>query len=212
MRQVRILGLSSRFPRCAAFALTLIIFGTGLCDPVQARTIRFDPPGATDTYPMGINASRWITGWYKDSNSKYHAFLRATDGTITTIDVKGARCGTYAQGINRNGVIVGGDQDSNCGSHGFARTPDGTITTFDVPGATYTWAFSVNNAGLITGFYLDSSNHGHGFLRGTDGTITTFDAKNCLGTDPFAINGKGAITGECGDANEINIHGFLRTP
>ena len=189
MRQVRTPGLSSRFRESSiAFALTLIIFGTGLCDPVQARTIRFDPPGATDTYPMGINASRWITGWYKDSNSKYHAFLRATDGTITTIDVKGARCGTEANSINRSGVIVGVEFDSNCDFHGFVRAADGTITTFEVPGAIDTDAISVNNGGLVTGFYLDSRNHGHGFLRATDGTFTSFDAKGSIATGAASIN------------------------
>jgi len=111
MRQVRSLGLSSRFPRCAAFALTLIIFGTGLCDPVQARIIEFDPPGSGYTYPIGINASKWIVGQYYDSAPYAHSFLRAPDGTFTTIDVQSATRGTYANSINRSGVIVGEEAD-----------------------------------------------------------------------------------------------------
>src|SRR5690349_3720187 len=152
MQHVRTLGLSSRFRESSvAFALTVGIFGTGLCDPAQARIIKFDPPGSTNTLPFAINASKWITGFYEDSNGGFHGFLRVPDGTITTIDVPGATCGTYAQSINRSGVIVGGEQDSNCNSHGFIRAPGGTITTFDVPGAIDTFPFSVNNGGVITG-------------------------------------------------------------
>jgi len=105
MQQVRSLGLSSRFAGSSiAFALTLVIFGAGLCDPVQAKIIKFDPPGSTFTLPTGINASKWITGWYNDSGSYAHSFLRTPDGTITTIDVQGATCGTSAYSINRSGV------------------------------------------------------------------------------------------------------------
>ena len=122
MRQVRSFRLSSRFRESSvAIALTLALFGTGLCDPVQARIIRFDPPGSYATYPTGINASRWITGWYSDSAPYPHSFLRAWDGTITTIDVQDATCGTYAESINRSGVIVGSEGDNNCNFHAFIR-------------------------------------------------------------------------------------------
>jgi hypothetical protein len=112
MPRIRVSGLSSRIRESnAIFALALVFFGTGFCDPIQARIIKFDPPGSTDTTPIAINASGWIIGTYLDSNGGApQSFLRIPDGTITTIDVPGATCGTYANGINSGGVIVGGMQ------------------------------------------------------------------------------------------------------
>jgi len=69
MPRTQAFGLSSRFrENCAAVALALAIFGTGLCDPAQAKIIKFDPPGSTSTYASGINASRSVIGTYYDSN------------------------------------------------------------------------------------------------------------------------------------------------
>src|SRR5690349_553986 len=108
MQHVRTLGLSSRFRESSgAIALALVVFGTGLCGPAQAKIIKFDPPGSTETLPFAINSSLWIIGTYLAGNSLSHSFLRTPDGTITTIDVPGATCGTYANSINRSGVIVG---------------------------------------------------------------------------------------------------------
>jgi len=80
-------------------------------------------------------------------------FLRARDGTLTTIDVPGA-AGTQALAINPAGAIVGGYSDG-----GFLRAPDGTFTTFE---GTPT---SINPAGTMTGFYTDASSTVHGVLR-----------------------------------------------
>src|ERR1041385_6785148 len=98
--------LPERRASAAAFALTLAILGMGLCQPVQAKIIEFDPPGSDNTLPTAINDSRWITGSYSDSGGT-HGFLRTPDGTTTIIDVQGATCGTYVWSINRSGVIVG---------------------------------------------------------------------------------------------------------
>src|SRR5438132_804355 len=191
MRQVPSLWSSSRFRESGvAFALALGIFGTGLCDPVQARIIEFDPPGSGYTYPIGINASKWIVGQYYDSAPYAHSFLRAPDGTFTTIDVQSATRGTYANSINRSGVIVGDYGDSS-GYHAFERAADGTIITFDVPGAIDTEAIGVNNGALVTGYYKDSSNYIHGFLRATDGTFTSFDPSGSIDTAPASINKMG---------------------
>ena len=155
---MRSLGLLSRSPRhSVTFALTLLTFGTGLCRPARSRIIEFDPSGSYATFPIGINDSKSITGWYEDSKGNVHGFLRTPDGSITTFDVEDDGCATTPFSINRSGVIVGEEGDSNCNFHGFIRASDGTITTFDVPDATETEAQSVNNRGLITGIYHDSS-------------------------------------------------------
>src|ERR1700722_17436426 len=108
MPRIRTLRTSPRFRESGvAFALAVGIFCTGLCDPVQAKIVKFDPPGSSNTMPTAINASRWITGIYVGGNNgDLHSFLRVPDGSITTIDVQDATCGTYANSINSSGVIV----------------------------------------------------------------------------------------------------------
>jgi hypothetical protein len=92
----------------------------------------------------------------------FHGFLRAADGTFTTIDPKGS-ISTDLFSINDNGVITG-DYVSDM-SHGFVRAADGTITTFDPKGAAGTNPECINASGAVTGWYWDSRNQVHGFLR-----------------------------------------------
>ena len=210
MGLLRSFGLSSRLGGTSAVALA--IFGTVLCNPVQAGIITFDAPGAYGTYPFGINDSKWITGQYSDSAGYPHGFLRIPDGTFATFDLSGATCGTYPHSINRSGVVVGDGtyhSGSYCYGHGFVRTPDGTLTSFDVPDAISTAASSINNGGLITGSYEDSNNLWHGFLRGTDGTFASFDPSGSIDTDAAAINKAGVIAGSYEDSSKV-WHGFVR--
>jgi len=57
----------------------------------------------------------------------FHGFVRAKDGTITTIDAPGAGTGpgqgTQCGSINPAGAITGSYIDSNNVFHGFLRTP-----------------------------------------------------------------------------------------
>jgi hypothetical protein len=74
-----------------------------------------------------------------DLNFVWHGFVRAADGTITTIDIPGAGTGgdqgTLVNTINAAGTVAGLYVDPNNVNHGFVRAADGTITTFDAPGA-----------------------------------------------------------------------------
>src|SRR5665213_1434115 len=136
--------------------LALGIFGAALCNPTEAKAARFDAGDFGYTWPMAINASKSIVGYYEEyeaPNYVSHAFLRTPDGKITTIDVDGAACGTTPFSMNGSGTVVGREDDSNCDGHGFIRSSDGTFTTFDAPGAIYTYAGSINDAGVITGLY-----------------------------------------------------------
>jgi hypothetical protein len=92
----------------------------------------FDAPGASPapyrgTSAMGINDGGQIVGFYTtgtpgDGTSTYHGFLRAANGTFTTIDAPGAgtgespigrKQGTTAVVINASGEIAGTYVDSN---------------------------------------------------------------------------------------------------
>jgi hypothetical protein len=175
----------------------------------QPTLITFDVPGATGTFPMGINPAGVITGYYLPAGSfEPHGFLRAPDGTITTLDLPGAVGGTTPSGINPAGTITGTYCDEvTC--HGFLRAPDGTITTFDVPGSGYTAPVGINPSGTITGDYCDLSfTVCHSFVRSPDGSFTSFDPFFIINLSGI-INPKGTITGYYPDAVFL-FHGFVR--
>jgi hypothetical protein len=159
---------------------------------------------------LSINPEGAITGFYGDANFVFHAFLRAPEGAITTVDVPGGINGTVASSINPAGTIAGVYSDANNVSHGFLRTPEGAFTTFDVPGAQQTGTngnIVINPAGTIAGGY--EANGGlHGFLRTAQGTFTTIDPPGSTFTAPFAMNNRGDVAGFYNDASG-NTHGFL---
>jgi hypothetical protein len=139
----------------------------------------FDAPDAgteananqgTFTGDKGINPRGQIEGWYIDQNNVSHGFLRATDGTFTTIDAPGAQF-TQAFGINPAGAITGPYLDASNVFHGFLRAPDGAFTTFDAPGAGNlappqgTHPNFINAADTIAGYSIDENSVSHGFLR-----------------------------------------------
>lgn len=180
------------------------------------------------TAAHNINAAGTITGIYTDPSGVGHVFLRAPDGTFTTLDAPGAGTGDV-QGtwsatfctLNPAGAITGWYVDAGNALHGYLRTAKGTITTFDAPGGGTgaiqgTVPLSLNPERAVTGFYLDGSSAFHGYLRAPDGTIITFDVPGAgtgffQGTYAGSNNPAGAITGNYTDANDVN-HGFLRAP
>jgi len=190
----------------------------------------FDAPGAgtgpyqgTSPAPIsGLNNAGVLTGTYFDTNSAYHAFVRAKDGTFTFFEVPGGGTGqyqgTYPTSINSSGQIIGPYFDSANLQHGFLREADGSITTFDVAGAG-TGAFQGtvpeenNDEGLIIGNYVDGNGANHAFVRSPKGKISTFDVPgagsgNFQGTVPVSLNAAGTITGYFTDTNGVN-HGFI---
>jgi hypothetical protein len=82
----------------------------------EATYISFSVPGALGTYPMSINASMEVTGYYNVAHvtpTYLRGFVRAADGAITTFDV-GVPFGieegtvwTVPESINAAGDITG---------------------------------------------------------------------------------------------------------
>ncbi len=70
-----------------------------------------------------VNASGEIVGLFTDGNYVFYGYLRATNGSITTISDSGAGTaaeqGTGALAINDSGMIAGTYADSNSVLHGF---------------------------------------------------------------------------------------------
>jgi hypothetical protein len=191
------------------------IFGAAASADAQPVITKFDISGAAATVPLGINDSSEIAGSYQDSHG-WHGFVRAADGTITTLDVPGscASCGgTDATAINDVGVVSGRYYTNYNQSNGFVRASDGTITTFAVPESSSVFVYGINASGEIAGYYVDSMSVPHGFVRQINGTVRPFDVPGSATTLALGINDKGEIAGQYSDCVNSNcvIHGFLRT-
>ena len=124
----------------------------------------FAVPNASLTYPIGINSSTQITGYFQDTNLVNHGFLRRRDGTLARFRVPNASA-TVPVAINSLGQITGYYLDATYAYHGFLRQTNGTISTLDVPNATLTHPTGINSSGQITGYYQDSQFVLHGFVR-----------------------------------------------
>jgi hypothetical protein len=157
-----------------------------------------------------INPEGAIIGYFF-AGGIIHGFIRAPNGSFTTVDAPGA-VNTLLCCITATRTVAGVFGDTNGVSHGFLRSPDGNFTIFDPLGSAGTVPTSITPGGAIVGIYLDANFFIHGFVRARDGTITTFDAPGGVnGTQPSGINPAGVIVGTYFDADIVS-HGFLRTP
>ena len=115
-------------PREGALCVLLCTLALSVSASAKHPTIiTFDPPGSIGTAAVALNPAGTITGAYADASVVSHGFLRAPDGTFTTIDVPGAGTGS-GQGTvpncnNPAGAITGFYIDANGVFHGLLRTP-----------------------------------------------------------------------------------------
>jgi hypothetical protein len=177
-----------------------------------------DAPGALSTEVLAINPSGLLVGdSFNSTTSRFLPFLRAPDGSFTTIDSPDFCFFGFTiptGGINPAGAVAGSAEDPSCSIPvGFLRTPDGKVTTFSVPGGiVFVDSQAINPAGAIAGaFLVKVPFQTRGFLRTPDGTLTAFDVAGSFATWATGINASGVITGWWLDANGA-AHGFLRLP
>jgi len=190
-----------------------------------------DPTGTASevnlVIPSQINSGGAVAGYYSDTNSVYHGFLRDSSGAITILDAPGAGTatdtGTEIADINTGGVIVGaiavGVVNGVIGTtHSFMRAADGTYTFFDPPQAVSSFTEGINDNGVIAGEYRDGNLVRHGYIRQADGSFISFDEPNAaqvpttgvnIGTDPRRINLRGEIVGLYSDSAGVR-HAFIR--
>jgi probable HAF family extracellular repeat protein len=157
------------WPSWGGLALVLVVcvlattFTTRAADSFSFTIIDVQVPAIT--LARGINGTGQIVGWLAGAGGREHGFLRASDGTFTTIDVPGnfPSAHTLASGINSVGQVVGGFTDTDYREHGFLRASDGTFTTIDVPSAIRTAASGINHPGQIVGWFPDAGKS-YGFV------------------------------------------------
>ena len=129
----------------------------------------FDAPGSAGlTVAWGINANEVVVGVYADANSVYHGFVRAADGTVTTVDVPGSPY-TQLMGINTRGDIVGFYQDpADFVLKGFVLR-GGQFEPIVPPGASFgSYPYRITDDGRVVGWMIDEQ----GLVRGFLGTPT----------------------------------------
>jgi hypothetical protein len=169
--------------------------GHGLIRLPGGRLLSYEVPGAGNGYgqgtscpgcSVGLNIFGSTAGYYLDSNSLEHVYLRSFAGQATTFNTPGdvslgANCFSDCPlGLNDWGAITGVYFDANGVGHGFLRAPDGKVSSFNAPGAANvtpqapwywmgTLPVSINDEGTITGYYIDANNVSHGFLYFPEG-------------------------------------------
>jgi probable HAF family extracellular repeat protein len=204
--------------RCHYLVVTLCMLGPLTCVAHgvdingDATYISFSVPGALGTYPMSINASMEVAGYYNVSPEAARGFLREADGTITTFNVGGA-IWTEPEGINAAGDTTGFYQLPAEVPQGFLRYADGRIITFDPPpqpvGPMEAQPISINDFDDIAGDYPVSSRFTV-FVRSAGGVYND-DISFDRATVATAINGNGSVVGYSTDG-EGSYSGFVLHP
>ena len=165
----------------------------------------FVAPNGLYTQPNAINAIGQIVGFYWDSKSISHGFVREATGTVATFDPKGSM-GTNPVAIDASGTIVGDYVASDSPGHGFLRRSNGKIISFDPPKSLYTLVAGTD--GNIVGSY-EPGKGVVGYLRTKKGIYLTFKYAG-RATEPHGTNKAGAVVGIYRSKDGTTTHGFLR--
>jgi hypothetical protein len=143
----------------------------------EATYIAFEVPGALGTYPMSVNNSMAVTGYYYVSPAVARGFVRETDGAITTFDVLDG-VWTEPKSINDAGEITGFYEVVAGVPQSFIRYAGGQIITFNPPctapgPCNLSAPVSINASGEIAGNYpFLAAGASAGFTRSRAGVIT----------------------------------------
>ena len=123
-----------------------------------------DYPSAVETFPVGVNDSGTVVGFYYDAANGRHSFLYK-DGVFTTL-VAPSATDTEVVGINNSGTVVGYSNGST--AYQSFLYNDGIFTTFNMsglPSGIYQVLPSgINDNDAIIGTYADAGANVHGFL------------------------------------------------
>ena len=163
-----------------------------------------------DTKAFGINDAGDTVGTLTVESGVTSAFLRTSNGNVTTLNLVQDEFVPIPQGINNAGTIVGYyDDTSTSTTYGFVRSPEETYTTLSYPGSSSTFATGINAKRAITGYYVDvSTSETVGFVYRNGHFNKTFQCTidgEAQPTKPQDINRWGVIVGSCGDQNFVRL-------
>ena len=100
----------------------------------KASYFAMQVPGALGTYPMALNDSMTVTGYYLVSPTVARAFIQDSNGVITTFSVPNSLW-TEPESINTAGNITGFFEVDAGVPQGFLRYANGRLITFNPPAA-----------------------------------------------------------------------------
>jgi uncharacterized membrane protein len=169
----------------------------------------FDAPGAAQgTFPLAINRSGLIVGYFVDGSGMQHGFIRDPNGTFTVVDV--GSTGTQLTAVNSRGLLVG-DNDHIYPEPGFLRYRNGQLGNLYVPGAKCVLPVAMNDNGEIAGVACLTYPVSRGFIwsPGHSFTFTIPGAGPWISV--YALNSSGVIAGAYPDVfKERTSYAFLR--
>jgi hypothetical protein len=179
----------------------------------EVSYVSFQVPGALGTFPMSINSTMAVTGYYYVSPMVTRGFLRQADGAITTFDVPGG-VSTEPLSINAAGDVTGIVLVGNF-SFGFIRYADGRIVTFENVSATaQALPVSINAFGEVAGNYRNVQNSSTGFTRSRAGEFTTLEYGGSFNaTVVTGLNDSGTVVGYFAkDLSVVSTASFISQP
>ncbi len=171
--------------------------------------LSFHVPGSLATYPLSINDSQTVTGYWVSSSGVTHGFVRQATGVITSFDIAGSTF-TLPFSVNNAGQITG-----NASTGGFVRATDGTIMS--IPASyegTPTQPVKINTSGEIVGNFSEGGDNQHMFTWSPAGEMLTFSLGQGAAYPSVAtgLNDSGAIVGYGGDSPLQQSAGFMFPP
>jgi len=138
-------------PRKTVCFLAALVFISTSPAAAQGTYTEIEVPGATFTYPLGIDDNGDVVGWYSSNSGSFGFLLRK--GSYTKLQYPGSST-TVAYGINDYGQIVG-YTDQGSGFLYDMRTRDFAEVSY--PGAAQTFPTSINNSGVIAGGFSNGA-------------------------------------------------------
>lgn len=177
----------------------------------QATFVSISVPGAGQgTFPLEINRSGVIVGYFVDDSGVEHGFIRSANGTFTIVDNPPGSGGTQITAINSLGLVAGFN-DYSSGNTAFLRYRSGAFGSLYVPGATFVNPVAMNDGGEIAGVASLYFGAARGFVwsLGHSFTFTVPGAGSFVGVS--GLNSSGTITGNYADAiDQRTSHGYVR--
>jgi uncharacterized membrane protein len=144
--------------------------------PEQVSYVSVEVPDAVGTYPMTINNSMTVAGYYLVSPTEAHGFVRSADGSITTFIVPGSLW-TEPESINDKGDIAGFYELADGAPRGFERLADGRVEISESagpPDGPEAQPIGITAFNVIAGNYPQSATTFAGFTRFPEGNFSTF--------------------------------------
>lgn len=172
----------------------------------------FDEPdaGSLGTFAQAMNNSGAVTGYYYDSQSTIHGFVRDAAGNFASFDAPGGIGSTGGNKINDAGAVIGifGDFEVN-GS--FERDALGNIQSIAVPGPDVTVAFGISNLDMVVGEAQGSVGQ-FAFRRSATGNYNAINIPPAhIASFGEAVNDNGVIAGFYQEPAGKNM-GFVLKP